>query len=180
MRLDFGGIAKGFAADAVADMLRERSIAGALVDLGGNILAFGSKPDGSLWRIGIQNPFDSRGAVVGVLTVSASAVVTSGVYERYSELQGVRYHHILDPFTGYPSDNGLASVTIVTDDAMAADALSTGVFVLGLLRGSKLVEELPGVEAVFVTDEREIFLTSGLTAAFELRDGSFRVADTVQ
>jgi thiamine biosynthesis lipoprotein len=180
MRLDFGGIAKGYAADALSEILRESGATGALVDLGGNILAFGSKPDESPWRIGIQNPFESRGAVIGVLKIGASAVVTSGVYERYSELQGVRYHHILDPFTGYPSDNGLASVTIVTDDAMAADALSTGVFVLGLPKGSKLVEELPTVEAIFVTDERAIFLTSGLTAAFELLDGGFRVVDSAQ
>jgi thiamine biosynthesis lipoprotein len=175
MRLDLGGIAKGYAADAAAGLLRARGIESALVDLGGNILALGNKPGGSMWRIGIQNPLASRGIPIAAVKVTGKAVVTSGTYERYSEEKGRRYHHILDPSTGFPAENGLLSVSIVADSAVAADCLSTGVFVLGLDSGMALIESLAGVEAIFVTEEKEIYISSGLADIIEILDQDFRL-----
>jgi len=176
MRLDLGGAAKGYAADELLAILDRRGVGSALVDLGGNIYAVGCKPNGDPWRIGVQNPFDSRGAALGAMAVTDRAVVTSGPYERYSLYQGVRYHHILAPSSGRPVRNGLAGVSILAKSALAADCLSTGAFVLGLEAGLALIGELPDVEAVFVTDERDVHLTAGLVGVFELLDDSFRLA----
>ncbi len=175
MGVDVGGIAKGFAADEAARILRDAGIAHALLDFGGNILTVGHKPDGSLWRIGIQVPFSSRGEYLGIVTVHDAAVVTSGVYERYFEEDGVRYHHILDTQTGRPARNGLLSVTIVASESIVADALSTAVFALGLERGRRFVENLYGVEALFVTEQNELYLTSGMDQYFTASNESYTV-----
>lgn len=177
MKLDLGAAAKGFAADELARMLRDAEVESALIDLGGNILAHGKKPDGGMWRIGIQDPFDSRGAAIGAIRASDTAVVTSGPYERFSLFGNERYHHILDPFQGHPAVNGLESVSIVAGSGLAADCLSTGAFVLGLEEGMKLVERIPGVEAVFVTAGRDIHISSGLAEEFVLLNSRFRIVD---
>lgn len=162
MGIDVGGIAKGYAADEARRILRERGVERALLDFGGNILTIGEKPDGSPWRIGIQNPNSRRGQFIGIVETGPGAVVTSGDYERFFEVEGVRYHHIIDPETGYPTRNGLRSVTILAEDSIDADALSTAVFVLGVEEGTKLIETLPTVEAALVTDDT-VYLTSGMT-----------------
>ncbi|GHV96342.1 FAD:protein FMN transferase [Spirochaetia bacterium] len=173
MALDLGAIAKGFAADEAVEIVKKARIKRAIIDLGGNILVYGEKKDKSPWKVGIQNPFDSRGAYIGIVQVGEKTVVTSGVYERFFEAEGVRYHHILSPFEGRPARSGLLSVSIVTGQSMDADALSTAVFVLGYERGRALLESLEGVEGIFVLNDMSIRLTGGLD--FILTDDNYRI-----
>lgn len=178
MIVDLGGIAKGFAADKVVDYLKSNGIEKAIVDLGGNIYTLGSKEDDSPWTIGIQNPYnEARGDFLGSLSVEDKSVVTSGVYERYLEEDNKKYHHILDPFKGYPVDNELMSVTIVSDKSLDGDALSTAVFALGVDEGSKLVKSLDDVEAIFVTKDKEVFLTDQLKSDFKIKNKDFKIQD---
>lgn len=177
MRLDLGAIAKGYAADETARILAERKVRAAVVDLGGNVLVFGKKADGSLWRVGVQNPFNDRGDYLGIMNMPAGTVVTSGVYERFFEQDGKRYHHILDTRTGRPVESGLVSVTVVAPSSIDADALSTTLFVLGRARGLALVKTLPGVEAVFVDEGRRLYLSPGASKAFNLTDKGFTFAE---
>lgn len=170
--VDLGGIAKGYAGDEAIRIYKENKITSAFINLGGNVVLLGSKPDGSLWNIGVQNPRAENGKIIGKLTLKDKAIVSSGDYERYFEKDGVRYHHILDPKTGYPSKSGLTGVTIVTDSSTNADALSTSVFVLGLEKGRKLVESLPNVDAVFITDDKKVYVTEGLKDKFTFEDES--------
>jgi thiamine biosynthesis lipoprotein len=156
MNLDLGGIAKGYAADEAAAILKKAGIRRAIIDLGGNIYAYGSKSRKQKWRIGIQNPLASRGEYLIVEEAADKAIVTSGVYERFFEENGIRYHHILDTQTGYPAASGILSVTIITDNSTDADALSTSVFALGYEKGSTLLSRFPGTEAVFVLDNTAI------------------------
>jgi thiamine biosynthesis lipoprotein len=177
--LDLGAIAKGYAADRAAAILREKAgpagtfrLPGkrrAIIDLGGNILALGERRGWKNWRIGIQDPLENRGIYLGVLEVKDKSVVTSGVYERVFEEGGRRYHHILSTTDGYPVRNGLLSVTIIADRSIDADALSTAAFALGPRRGLALIEGLPGTEAIFVREDRAVIVSSG--APFRLLDG---------
>lgn len=169
MALDLGAIAKGYAAEEVKSLLTGRGVAHAIINLGGNVLTIGNKPDGSSWRIGIQDPLSDRGEYSLIVSLSDQAVVTSGVYERFFTVGEKRYHHILDTRTGYPVENDLLSVSIIGEDSFQADALSTTVFALGLQRGSELIESIPGIEALFITSDRKVFLSSGLS------DGTYPV-----
>ena len=177
MALDLGAIAKGYAGDEALRIAREAKVKRAVFDLGGNIVTLGwriqSKKESLPWRIGIQNPLSDRGVYMGVLPVHDISVVTSGVYERYFESGGKRYHHILSTADGYPVDNGLLSVTIVTDSSTAADALSTTVFALGFQRGRALVDSIPDTEAIFIFDDRSVIITDGLVGVFKITDGNF-------
>lgn len=175
MQLDLGGIAKGYAADVAVEILKKHGNKQAIINLGGNVYAYGEKPNGDAFRIGVQNPFSPRGASLGVLSVKDKTIVTSGTYERYFEQDGIIYHHILDPKTGYPVENNLKSVTIVTESSMTADALSTMTFVLGLDEGMKLVESLPDVEALFITNDQKLYASSGFLENFELTDSNFSI-----
>ena len=130
MKIDFGGIAKGYTSSRMMDILREQGIESALVNLGGNVQALGTKPDGSKWRVGVQDPGDASG-LLGILEIEDLAVITSGGYERYFEENGQIYHHIIDPRTGFPADTGLTSVTIVSPDGTLADGLSTFLYIAG-------------------------------------------------
>ena len=130
MKIDFGGIAKGYTSSRMMDILREQGIESALVNLGGNVQALGTKPDGSRWRVGVQDPGDDTG-LLGILEIADLAVITSGGYERYFEEDGQVYHHIIDPRTGFPADTGLTSVTIVSPDGTLADGLSTFLYIAG-------------------------------------------------
>lgn len=168
MALDVGGIAKGYAADEARRVLAERGVKHALLDFGGNIIAMGSRPGGSPWRIGIQHPEQVRDSYLGIVQVIDETVVTSGPYERYFLAEGVRYHHIFDAATGYPANQGLVSTTIITSNSTTADALSTAVYVLGLARGAALIDSLPGVEAILVNESREVFVSPGLRDRFVL------------
>lgn len=176
MGIDVGGIAKGYAADEAAAILREAGVESALLDFGGNILTVGRKPDGSPWRIGIQVPDARRGQSLGIATVASTSVVTSGTYERFFEQDGTRYHHILDTETGYPVRNGLDSVTIITANSMDADALSTTAFALGLERGFAFIDEMPEVEGIFVTEDRRVITTPGAVDFFELTNDDYRLS----
>ena len=160
--LDVGGIAKGFAADEVRDILYEYNIKSALIDLGGNIFALGSKGDGTPWRIGIQNPFEPRGEYIGILSVKNKSVVTSGNYERYFMKDGQRFHHIIDPKTGYPSKSKIISATIISDNSIDGDGLSTGVYILGIDKAMKIIEAIDGIDAIFITEDKKIYKTSGI------------------
>jgi len=157
MKLDLGGIAKGYCGEQLGNILREYGIESALLTLGGNIEAVGAKPDGSAWRVAIRDPQDEQ-RMIGVVSVRDCAVVTAGSYQRYFEQDGKRYHHILDPKTGYPADSGLCSVTVITKSGTRADALSTAFFVLGLDASLALLETEPfsDCEAIFVTNEGKV------------------------
>lgn len=154
--IDVGAIAKGYIADRLKDYLKDHGIRHALINLGGNVLVMGTKLDGSDYNIGIQKPFDRTGEPVTSVRLSDKSVVTSGTYQRYFESEGKIYHHILDPHTGYPCENTLQSVTIITNSSLTADALSTTCFLLGYDKGLRLVNQLDNVDAVFITNDDEI------------------------
>ncbi len=176
MGIDLGSVAKGYAADEAARILRDHGVTASLVDLGGNILATGHKPDGSRWRIAIQNPEEARGTSIGYVDITAGSVTTAGTYERYFEQDGKRYFHILDARTGYPAWNGLSAVAIVAADSTTADGYDTLVFTLGLEKGMKLVEDTKGlIEAVFITDRHTVYVTPGLAGRFTLTDPRFTI-----
>lgn len=164
--IDLGAIGKGLALDRIREYLEtEASVTGAVISVGGSILTYGEKPDDTPWRVGIMDPFDTS-RNLGVLTLTGSfCVSTSGDYERFVEAGGVRYHHILDPSTGYPVDNELTSVTVVTERGMLSDALSTACFVLGWERGLVLAQQY-GVEALFVEKDGSIVMTPGMEQLF--------------
>ncbi|MFQ3547211.1 MAG: FAD:protein FMN transferase [Termitinemataceae bacterium] len=168
MALDLGAIAKGYAADEMARILKQHKIPRAMIDLGGNILAFGEKTGGAPWRIGVQDPSGERGDYIGILEVKNKTMVTSGVYERFFTEAGVRYHHILSTTTGYPVQNGLISVTIVADSSIDADALSTTVFALGYEDGTALLESLPNAEGIFIFEDHSVEATGDLRSVFRL------------
>lgn len=161
MALDLGGIAKGYIADRLKDFLIGSGAEHALINLGGNVLAIKNKPDGSAFRIGVRKPFGPDGESIATVALSDRSLVTSGVYERYFEEDGARYHHLLNPRTGMPFDNGLLSVTILCGSSAEADALSTACFGLGLENGMALIEELEDTEALFITDDYELHGSSG-------------------
>lgn len=175
-RLDLGGIAKGFAADQIREHFKHNSVESAIINLGGNVLVMGEKPDGSAWKIGVQNPHSNRGDYVGILHLRDTSMVTSGNYERYFEERGIRYHHLFDGRTGYPANNGLSSVTVITRSSLEADALSTSLFVMGLDKGFALASHLDGTEALFITEDGNIYLTSGLEEIFYLSNDSFTLS----
>ena len=154
--IDLGAIAKGYIADRIKDYLEEEGVRHAMINLGGNVLAMGSKLDGSDYNIGIQKPFDETGEPITSVKISDKSVVTSGIYQRYFKADGKIYHHILDPNPGYPCENNLYSVTILTDSSLTADALSTTCFLLGYDRGMKLINQLDNVDAVFITNDNQI------------------------
>ena len=162
MAFDLGGIAKGFAAGEAAQIAKNAGVKRAIIDLGGDIVTVGERRDGNPWGVAIQNPLERRGSYIGILRVAATTVVTSGISERFFEKDGVRYHHIFCPFSGFPADSGLLSVTITTANSMDADALSTAVFVLGFEKGKKLLELFPGTEAVFIFDDFSVRTTPGI------------------
>ena len=167
MSIDLGAIAKGYISDRIADYFVEKGVESALLNVGGNVRTVGLKPDGSNWRIGIQDPEGVRDqSIVGVATLGDNAVVTSGIYERGFILDDVVYHHILDPNTGWSVQNELAGVTIVAKEACTADALSTTVFAMGLEEGTEFIENFDGVDAIFVTRDGDISWTSGLDGLF--------------
>lgn len=157
--IDLGGIAKGFMADQLKEFLISEGVESALINLGGNILTIGSKPNGSPFKLGIQKPFDKQGIPITAVDCIDSSLVSSGVYERYFVLDGIRYHHILDTETGYPYKNGLLGVSIISPKSVDGDALSTACFALGLEEGIELINSLENIEAIFITEEYKLYDT---------------------
>lgn len=176
MMIDLGAIAKGYVADKITDLLIENDVESAIINLGGNVYIHGDK-DGADFRIGIQNPFDTRGDFIGIYQGSDKSVVTSGAYERFFEQGGKSYHHILSTETGYPVDNEIASTTIISARSIDGDALSTSVFALGADEGIKLIESLEDVDAIFITKDKEIYLTKNLKDRFTLTDTEYTMAN---
>lgn len=173
MRIDLGGIAKGYAADKAVEIYKSYGVKSALLDLGGNIYAYGKKQDGGDYRIGIRDPLGQPGETAAVVSVSDTSVVTSGVYERFFESGGVKYHHIFDPKTGYPADNGLVSVTVICKSSTRADGFSTALFVMGLDEGLKFANAQDDIQAVFITEDRNIYVTDGLKESVEITNETY-------
>ena len=157
--IELGAIAKGYIADRLKDYLVSQNVKSAIINLGGNVLCIGEKPDNSAFKIGIQKPFADRSETIAVMDIRDKSVVSSGIYERCFEQDSTLYHHLLNPKTGYPYDNGLIAVTIISDQSVDGDALSTTCFALGLEDGVKLAESLDDVQAFFVTSDYEIHYT---------------------
>lgn len=162
-QIDVGGIAKGYVADKLKTFLIENGVENGIIDLGGNVLLIGSKPDNSNYNIGIAKPFGKDNETIAVVRTNDKSIVTSGNYQRYFYENDILYHHIIDPKTGYPVNNNLNSVTILSDNSVDGDALSTSCFVLGLEEGLKLIETLDNIEAIFIDKKNNITLSSGLT-----------------
>lgn len=161
-QIDLGGIAKGYIADKVVEYLSSRGVTSAIINLGGNVYAMGSK-GGNDWTIGLQDPFKRRNTPIAAVKLQNKSVVTSGIYERYFKAEdGTFYHHILNPSTGYSVKNDLTSVTIISDKSIDGDALTTTCFVLGLEKGLALVESLEGVEAIFIDENEQSYMTDGI------------------
>ena len=177
MKLDLGAIAKGFAADELSRIVKQAGIAHALIDIGGTISTVGKRSDGNLWKIGIRDPRVQQGQPIISVRVENLSISTSGSYERYFEQDGIRYHHILDPATGYPVRNNLTAVSVFSHSATDADALSTACFVLGYERAVTLLSELSGTEALFIFDDNTVRMTDGLKGRITILDSAFRLID---
>ncbi|MDO4280386.1 MAG: FAD:protein FMN transferase [Peptococcaceae bacterium] len=172
VEIDLGGIAKGYTSSQVMDIFKEDGVTSGIISLGGNVQALGVKPDGSLWRVGIQDPADTAN-ILGTVEVEDKCVITSGGYQRYFEENGVHYHHIIDPRTGYPANNGLTSVSIVSDDGTLADGLSTSLFIMGKDDAIKFWQKHKDeFDAILVDDDGNVTITEGLEGTFTLADGS--------
>ena len=174
MAIDLGGITKGYASDKVAALLKGKGVESAILSLGGNVYGIGRKPDGTKWEVALANPLDAND-YCGLISIEDQAVVTSGGYQRYFEENGKKYHHIIDPATGYPAESGLLSVTIISESGTEADVFSTALFVMGLEKALDFWQEYGGFEAIFVTEAGEVIATEGADAcfAFEGRDNDF-------
>lgn len=173
--LDLGAVGKGIACDVVQDYLKkQKEVGGSVIAVGGSILLYGSKADGSDWNVAVQNPRGQDGEAMGVLSLSGTTnVSTSGDYEKYFMQDGKRYHHILDPSTGYPADSGLISVTIVSDSGLLSDGLSTACFVLGKEKGQKLLETY-GAEGIFIDQNKKVTVTKGLKDKFTILNEEYK------
>lgn len=177
MKLDLGAIAKGFITDEVVGILKENNVTTAIVDLGGNVYVLGHSPRSTKkeevdWTVGIQDPNQDRNVVLGQVPEANKSLVTSGIYERYLKVDGKTYHHLFNPKTGYPFDNDIAGVTIISDKSIDGDGLSTSVFAMGLDEGMKYVESLKDVQAIFITTEGKVYVSSGIKDDFVLNEDS--------
>lgn len=178
MELDLGAIAKGYIADRVRDFLHSQQVFQGLINLGGNVQTLGgaSQMRGTPWSVGLKKPFAGPDDLIGVIEVEGKSVVTSGTYERWFEYAGKRYHHILDPRTGYPLDNELHSVTIVSEDSVDGDIWTTLIYGMGVEQGCACLANKPGIEAIFVTKDRRVVLSSQQLFTFTLQDSSYQLA----
>lgn len=171
MEIDLGSVAKGYTSDRLIRLFRDNGVTSALLNLGGNVQALGTKPDGSAWRIGIQDPAGE--SYLGVLSIADQAVITSGGYERFFKGEdGTVYWHIIDPKTGYPAKNGLISATAVGPEGVYCDALSTSLFIMGPEKAMEFWQEHRDFETILVTDQNEVLISPGLADSFRLTEDS--------
>lgn len=169
MEIDLGSVVKGYTGTALSDFFKENGVNSALINLGGNVQCIGEKQDGSPWKIAIKSPFpDSKSGIIGVLETKDKAIVTSGGYERYFEEDGEVYWHIIDPSTGWPAKNGLVSVSIIGENGLKCDGLSTALFVKGLDGACEYWKAQSDFEAIMITDKGEVYITEGLKDIFSL------------
>ena len=180
MIIDLGGIAKGYAADSLNNILAENKIESAMINLGGNLYIRGNNPNGNQWRIGIQDPNnveDTPNATntVGNLLISNKSLVTSGTYERFIIVDGKKYHHIMNPKTGYPYENDLLSVSIISDKSIDGDALSTATFALGCEEGLKFINSLDNIEAIFITKDNKVYTSKNLEGKFNVTNNKYKL-----
>ena len=159
--IDLGAIAKGYIADRMKEYLEENGVTSAVINLGGNVLCLGEQPDGSPFHIGLQKPFADHSETVAALNIRDMSVVSSGVYERHFVKDGINYHHILNPRTGFPYENGLVQVSIISEESVDGDGLSTTCFALGLERGLKLLNSMDGVYGIFITEDGTLHYSDG-------------------
>ncbi len=172
--LDLGAVGKGIACDYARDILASSKCKKAVISVGGSVLLY-SKSKNAEFKIGIRNPQGTANEYAAILTAGNACISTSGNYERYFELDGKRYHHIFDPASGYPAESGLQSVTVISDSGLVSDALSTACFVLGIEKSLPLLEKY-GAQAIFITNDNEFILTSGIEE-FEITDGNFTMGE---
>lgn len=176
MMIDLGAIAKGYIADEAVAVLRDQGVESAIVDLGGNIFVLGhsNRGENEDWNVGIQDPNSDRGSVLGTIEESDKTIVTSGIYERYLEEDGETYHHIFDSKTGYPYDNDIASATVITDESIDGDGLTTVIFDKGVKEGLEYIEDdtPEGTSAIFVTKDDQVYMTDDIKDRFQLDEGS--------
>jgi len=177
MALDLGAIAKGYIADRLKDMILEKGYESAIINLGGNVLTVGGKPNSDHWNIGVRDPESDAGSTMGVLKLKDNSIVSSGTYERFFIQDDVRYHHILNTETGYPEQNKMLSVSIISDLSVDGDALSTTVFLLGLEKGYAYVETLENIDAVFIMEDHSVYVTSGLKDKFTLMGEGYELKE---
>jgi FAD:protein FMN transferase len=176
MMLDVGGVGKGYAADEMVRILQACGVRSAMVDLGGNIFAMGSRPDGAPWRIGLQNPDAPRGSPFGIASVVNKTLVTSGVYERFFMKNGKRYHHIMDIHTGEPVENTVMSATVITDRSFDADGVTLIMLSLGPVEGLKFGEKL-GLDVIMADTDHKVYITPGTRKIFTITDPEFTFGD---
>lgn len=175
MKLDLGGIVKGYAADEVKRIFAENGVKSAIIDLGGNIYVMGDKGNSEPWKIGVTNPFEPSGRFTGLLELTESSIITSGDYERYFTYEGKRYHHIIDSKTGYPADSEVAGVSIISERGIDGDALSTTLFILGVDKGLDLIEDMDGIEAIFITKDKKVIPSEGIKEKFYMDNPEFQL-----
>ncbi len=177
MKIDFGGIAKGYTSSRIMKIYKDLGVTSGLVNLGGNVQSLGAKPDGSKWKVGIQDP-EGKEDYLGTLSIKDQAVITSGGYERYFEEDGKTYHHIIDPRTGYPADSGLISVTIVSSDGTLADGLSTSLFIMGKDKAiAYWRDHSQEFDGILETEDGTLYVTEGIEDEFEAKGHEVEVVE---
>jgi len=168
MEIDFGAIAKGYIADEVKSFLIENAVESGVINLGGDVVLIGEKPGTGNFSIGVQDPDRPTGKVMGVFEISDKALVSSGKCERFFMHDGKRYHHILNPMTGYPAENELLQVTVIADDGVTGEVLSTSAFLLGLDKGMEFIKNSAGASAIFITEDKRVYLSPGFNETFHI------------
>ena len=178
MALELGGISKGYIGSGVVDILGKHGITTAIVNLGGNVIVMGTNPSNAAgWNVGVQDPDQIRGEIVGSQRVTNGAIVTSGIYERYLEQDGKKYHHIMDPRTGYPLENKISGVTVFSPTSFDGDSYSTALFLMGIKEGLELINRIPGYEVVYIDKDKGVYLSDGLKDSFELTNKEYHIVN---
>lgn len=178
MVMELGGISKGFIADEVKSIFEKHGITTAIINLGGNVVVMGTSPNNAEgWKVGVQDPDEVRGTVIGSVSVKNTSVVTSGIYERYVEVDGVKYHHIMNPKTGYPLENNISGVTVITSQSIKADGYSTVLFLMGIEEALAYVNKQDDLEVIFIDKDKGVHLSNGLKGKFELLDETYHIVE---